>query len=54
MSSLDAIKRVYNSGIRDDKAVWKILLYSTVTMSNYYSVSIYRKIVAFLCDVTHK
>ncbi|AKA74517.1 hypothetical protein SULI_11940 [Saccharolobus solfataricus] len=38
MKSLDAIKKIYNSGIRDDKAVSKILMYSTVAVPNYYTV----------------
>ncbi|BFI75731.1 hypothetical protein [Sulfurisphaera ohwakuensis] len=38
MKSLDAIKRVYNSGIKDDKVVSRILMYSTIAMPNYYTV----------------
>jgi len=38
MKSLDAIEKIYYNGIRDDSAVSKILMYSTVTMSDYYTV----------------
>ncbi|MBB5254885.1 hypothetical protein [Sulfurisphaera ohwakuensis] len=38
MKALDAIKRVYNSGIKDDKVVSRILMYSTIAMPNYYTV----------------
>ncbi|BDB98510.1 hypothetical protein [Saccharolobus caldissimus] len=38
MKSIDAIKRIYKNGIKDDKAVSKILMYSTIAMPNYFTV----------------
>jgi len=38
MKSIDAIKRIYKNGIKDDKAVSKILMYSTIAMPNYFTI----------------
>ncbi|WP_016731417.1 hypothetical protein [Saccharolobus islandicus] len=38
MKDLDAIKRIYSNGIKDDKTVSKILMYSTIATPNYYTV----------------
>ncbi|QXJ32294.1 hypothetical protein J5U21_01945 [Saccharolobus shibatae] len=38
MRSIDAIKRIYENDIRDDKAISKILMYSTIAMPNYYTI----------------
>lgn len=38
MRSIDAIKRIYKNGIKDDKVVSKILMYSTITTPNYFTI----------------
>jgi len=38
MKNIDAIKRIYKYGIKDDKVISKILMYSTVAMPNYFTI----------------
>ncbi|WP_048051835.1 hypothetical protein [Saccharolobus islandicus] len=38
MKNIDAIKRIYKYGIKDDKVISKILMYSTVPMPNYFTI----------------